>query len=353
MPENYGDFVWVQGQPERRRAVYICCDGHWLPLAAFLALQIIEREQARDFDVMIVVAEPFEVPAVLKGSAVNLAQWIPGHDFDALPVNRSIPLAAYTRLFVPALVAEHYDRLLYLDSDIFLERPGLSEFLSMDLGGKPIGSGADVKTMLSDTYVKSVGMLDYWRRLGVGDTAIYRNSGVLLIDVATYMADECLPRMLDFARRRHGDLKYHDQSLVNAVLLDEMTLLSPKWNFPDIPGFEALERDVEPLLTHYVARPKPWEAPDSDFRSRRKHAYLSFLEEHFPAFVAGPKIEPEPGSVAANTGLLETLRDFVLRPRATLRQTLRRKLGPKGKFSVDPRKWQAILSQSDSPRPPD
>lgn len=127
--------------------------------------------------------------------------------------------AIYIRLLLPDLIAGD-GRILYLDSDILINRP-IRELLSMPLDGKLAAAAIDG----GQPHVHAMANA----RLGRAGDAAYFNSGVLMFDLQTWRALGIGHRCIRTAQAR--DDYWPDQDALNIVLDGKIKTLAAKWNF--------------------------------------------------------------------------------------------------------------------------
>lgn len=153
-----------------------------------------------------------------------------------------LPDLTYFRLMIGALFPG-LDRLLYLDCDLVV-RKSLGPLWSTPLCGKMLGAVED--------QGKDEKLANEKRILGADP---YLNSGVLLVDLEAWRAREAERRFLEFARENRDLPRYwHDQSLLNAVLKDEVLFLDRTWNSM-VSTPEGIPEN--PAIVHYTYS-KPW-----------------------------------------------------------------------------------------------
>ena len=139
---------------------------------------------------------------------------------------RHLSPAAYLRLFIPALVPAEISRVLYLDCDV-LVRGNLAELWQTDLRGLPVGAVRDFA--VAEISHPFSGVTDY-RELGLDPAAAYFDSGLLLLDVARWRAENTAADALAYAVKYGGALPNCDQDALNATLSGEWLPLDYRWN---------------------------------------------------------------------------------------------------------------------------
>lgn len=350
--EAQSEIAWKGQRPSAEMAVYTCCDRNWIPPAAFLACQIAALEPIHQLDVVIVVTEPFCVPDSLRDAPIHWAELRLNARSIPLPTSRRIPLSAYARFFVPGHLRGTQSRLLYLDPDLFMRCAGIVDHLLRREMRDPVAASADILALINDPFLNALGIFEYWDDIGMRAGDLYRNSGVLLFDVEQYLDGRYLEQMMEYSSRRPETLRFHDQSLLNAVMSKKMGPLSFRWNFPYFDITEHEVAAVSPVLLHHASRPKPWEAQKGQFRADFRAAYATFFDRHFPDFAESrgkaATSHAEDGQKEGDGSAIQPesqlrLRRFVRRPVSKVRFKLEELLFGPAKIRIDPAKWQRAM----------
>ncbi len=149
-----------------------------------------------------------------------------------LGANGYVSFSAYSRLFIAKLLGDEFDRAVYLDGDTVVSRD-ISPLFDMPLGGKAFAIGYDC---LCNRYKKLVGL---------PSDAPYFNSGVLLIDLATWRERHCTERIFDYMRKVRNDFMFGDQDYFSVVLANDAAVLPPEYNF--LTHFQMFKRQKDVL----------------------------------------------------------------------------------------------------------
>ena len=259
------------------RAVVFACDGRYLPFALLAADRLAALHPAREFDICLcALDEMLVVPESLAGLGLRVCRIETGGVLSGLPTDARRTEAAYLRLALPAAFGHEYHRLLYLDSDVFPQGGDWQALLSLDLGGRAIGA---VRDNLQ------------WRRprrrpkqfveLNLGE-APYLNSGLLLIDIEDFLAQDVLGRCLALAQARPDKLVGLDQELLNAVLHGDWAELSPLWNWQYTRSSMLFEAMETAHLVHFIGGKKPWDHTEGALPVKFHDAYKRFFHRHLP-----------------------------------------------------------------------
>ncbi len=272
--------IWQNRPAEHAAAVFFCADDRYAPYTLFLAAQIAAAHPDRDFDICIVSSTRPSPHALHQALNIRLVQVDVETVEQRAKVGARIGMATYLRLFMPQIWAQDYQRLLYLDGDIFYQRGDISRLLRAPLFGAPLGAVLDTK---------------HWhkpRRPAADITALglpfapYFNGGVLLIDTAAFNAAKMGARILDLITARGKELVWHDQTAINAIAAGNWAQLPVQWNYQYNHKTMLHSAHFDVCLYHFIGRRKPFYPRYGGFARRFTDAYRKFLAQHFPPLAA-------------------------------------------------------------------
>ncbi|HHX89221.1 MAG TPA: glycosyltransferase family 8 protein [Paracoccus sp.] len=269
-------FQTLRGQATHRQAIYLCCDARFLPYALFLIDQIATKTPTRDFDLVLMSSSVLPHHPLLDTHDVRVVQIDLGQLEAELPVNARISLASYLRIFGPGIFAADYDRMLYLDADIFYQRGDLSKLLRRDMKGFAIAAVRDMPQMRKPKRLPG----DF-KVMGLSQ-AKYFNAGMMLIDVAQWHEQQIEARALELAARVGDKLAYHDQSALNGTVQGKWLEMSPVWNFTYSHQSMFFSSMFDVCFYHFVGRRKPFMGSYGGFPLRFTEPYRRFMTDHFP-----------------------------------------------------------------------
>ena len=260
-----------------KNAVVMACDLNYSPYAFFLAKQIASSHPNRNFDICIFSQEEIALPEGLHDIGINLEIIRGQNPFGNAPLLGNVNVAAYLRLLIPPRVVGRYDRILYLDCDIFLCDTGIEQLFNADMLSASIAAVRDVfQWRTPGKQVKEF-------KLHGLPSSPYFNSGVMLIDVARYQADGVLEQCLRTISTLHPDaLHLYDQSLLNLVMRRRWTELSPVWNWQYARASRFFADLAKPVLVHFIGPIKPWRDVDNNLPTRYRKAYVKFSKRYYP-----------------------------------------------------------------------
>jgi len=170
---------------------------------------------------------------------------------EGLPLSLHASMANYYRLLIPELVDPSVSKLLYLDSDVLLrDDVGLLFEIPLDnylFAARPLFNPGKMA------------------KLGLSPGKPYLNSGVLLIDAATWRETNQTERHLQIAFSNCEKLEFWDQDVLALGSEGVFKKLSVEWNAShevfsaETPYFEDQDREIK--LVHFTGDGlKPWES---------------------------------------------------------------------------------------------
>lgn len=213
-------------------------------------------------------------------------------DFDSSKffLNSYMSISTYYRFYIPQLFS-HYDRILYLDSDLIVDAD-ISDFASLDFDDKlAICSPSPFirnKVLKGDDEKFS---LNYFTHvLKMPDPLQYFNAGVMLYNIKKMNEIDITAKLFEALE----DIKepfLQDQDILNSVLSNNggVKLISSKYNMTRTFVITAKRLFLERLkeifriskknnwffIYHYVGKDKPWMTKRSDGLLFVKYAKMS------------------------------------------------------------------------------
>lgn len=200
-----------------------------------------------------------------------------------LPETRAkITRAAYARLFLPEVLPDRIDRVLYLDTDTMARRCVGDLFVADMQSFAALGVPDTEAPFVAARYA-----VPLWHDAGRSPAEPNFNSGVLLMDVAqwrrTGVSEELLAYLTD--GRRYFLM---DQEALNATLPGRIGSVDPRWNqqaelfwkecevMAPYPSAQVQELKRDPWIVHFSNHPKPW---DYGYEHPFLHEWFSNLDQ--------------------------------------------------------------------------
>lgn len=268
-----------------RKAIVFCCDTNYLPYAMHAAIKITRAAPMRDFDICLCYGtQKVTVPDSLGHLDIRLCQIDTNGCFEGLRLDKGKTHDVYLRIALPTVFAEDYDRILYLDADIFVQGGDFSTLMDVDMGSHCVGAVRD------NVQWRTPNRQNARNTMRGVPASPYFNAGVMLMDVKSYLEQDLMTRCITFGRAHKSELKRHDQNLYNAVLQGDWAELSPMWNWQFSRAARLFATLVSPHVLHFIGPEKPWKDREGQFEPRFLASYKRFIETHFPDH----KMPPDP-----------------------------------------------------------
>jgi lipopolysaccharide biosynthesis glycosyltransferase len=195
----------------------------------------------------------------------------------------------FRRLFLDDILPGHFERIVTVDSDMLIVRPGLKRLESFNLGGRPLAAAYDM-IFLMDLKGDALARQFQRSRLALGlalDTP-YFNAGLMAIDRAAWRSEKLTERVVKALRDEPERYPFMEQDALNATIRGNFVALSPRFNFMGDFFLLGLERRLEPIVLHFVNAPKPWELDSWRGEARFAEAYSAWFASSPWANLATP-----------------------------------------------------------------
>lgn len=178
----------------------------------------------------------------------------------------------YYRIFLPEILDESIEKVLYLDVDMIINADIL-ELYNTNIQGVALAA-ADEE---NDNAV---------HLLNIPFGYNYFNSGVLLMNLQKFREEHLIEKLSVFILENEEKLFSWDQDAFNAVLYDQRLTLDHKWNVT-LKAALAI-KDIQPNIVHYTGMHKAWhphycEHPYKQlyFDYLKKDVFLKLLNRYF------------------------------------------------------------------------
>jgi len=228
--------------------------------------------------------------------------------------------AVFRRLFLDEILPAHFERIVTVDSDMLIVRPGLKRLESFDLGGRPLAAAYDMIFLMDFKGGALARQFQRSRRsLGLSLDTPYLNAGLMAIDRAAWRAEKLTERVTKALRDDPKRYPFMEQDALNGTLSGNFAPLSPRFNFMGDFLLLDLERRLDPIVLHFVNAPKPWELGSWRGEARFAENYRAwFAVSPWPDLAQTPA---KPAWRRSRPPLTPLRRDFTKRLSAFLAKT--------------------------------
>jgi len=266
-------------------AVAFCVDRKFFHLALFVIWQIAHLNPHRRFDFVIATQDDLAVPDWAKSHGVILHRCGPVPDGSEPAMFHGSNSTLY-RLMLARELGDRYRRILYMDSDMFVEGGDINRLLDIDLGPHPIGAALDFCYFRWSTYHAEEFVAEGLPAL------LYFNSGFQIIDTKAYREQEVERRSFDVCKTYKKRIRLGDQTLINLALRGKFAQISPCWNWQADFMYPHFSHYHPVFCHHFITHRKPNLVSTGKLATRFNATYRHFMTEFAPE--ALPDLAPPP-----------------------------------------------------------
>lgn len=244
-----------------KNTVVFCVDDEYLSYALFATQQIISKHENREFDICICLPNIDKVPEYFMGLDIRFVE-VEITGIDHLPVDH-LSLAAYSRVFLPQIFIDDYERVVYLDADVYIRRPFFNELMKITDGFEEsfcIAASPDITELNRQSRTKNgiTPLVSQYLETYHEVNHLYRNSGVLVFNVSNYVEKNVIEKIFSTAFDTQSNLRCHDQSAINLAMKGEMPLIPFEYNWQLHETNYRLINKLDPYIIHFISTNKPW-----------------------------------------------------------------------------------------------
>jgi lipopolysaccharide biosynthesis glycosyltransferase len=286
------------------------------------AASLVAQGDADAFDIFIVcepgdVAPGFEALDPALRARIHLLT-VDFSTFDkGLAGKGRFSKAVFRRLFLDRILPETYPRLISIDADMLIARPGLARLAEIDLGGMPLAAGYDMIYLMDHKGGALAREFQRYRQsLGLALDTPYFNAGLMAIDRAAWRAGDYSARAAAALRETPERFPFMEQSALNSLIAGRFAALSPRCNFMGDFFLTRLEAELQPIVLHFVNSPKPWHYAEWRGEARFAQAYHQwFAASPWPDWAMRegetPTLARKPATTSARQRFADSLRSFL------------------------------------------
>ncbi len=276
----------VEAEPDERHEIYLVCEPD---------------DMAPGFD---------RLPAPLR-ERIKLLTLDFSHYDRRLAGKGRFSRAVFRRLFLAEVLPDRVERIVSVDSDMLIVRPGLGALAKFDLAGAPLAAAYDM-IFLMDFKGEADALVREFRqsrqKLGLALDTPYFNAGLMAIDRAAWRREKLTEQVTKALAEDPARYPFMEQDALNATLRGRFAPLSPRYNFMGDFFLLDLERRIDPIVLHFVNAPKPWHLHEWKGDARFAEKYRDwFRTSPWPDWAEAPE---QPGWRRSRPALTRVRRDF-------------------------------------------
>lgn len=260
-----------------KKHVAFCCDDNYLIPACIMLESLIKNNRDINFVVHTFADDLSEksiekLKDIIEGGGSELTiHSLPEHAKELIqnaPTLKHISIATYYRLFLPYVIDESVDKVLYLDCDILIRRSVQNLFKETAPGIVIVGAS-------------DINEEEHAERVGVD---IYVNAGVLTMDmpgIRKLYTMESMARGIAEIISQPEKIIMGDQDIVNILFEGHIEKVSTIYNFQRLTQKAYCLKNPsvvkETVIAHFIAEDKPWH---NDYLIVYAREYYSYLRKY-------------------------------------------------------------------------
>lgn len=184
-----------------------------------------------------------------------------------LPLDRSsFPMNIYARLFIPHLVADNIEKVIYLDVDMIVLED-ISKLWEIDLKSHPVGGVLDRSKTVSNEWA---GIRNY-KELGLAENTGYFNTGMFVINNRRWKQENYAMRIINCLSENIKFSSFPINYGMNVIFANQWLALDSRWNA------YAMEEIEKPFIIHFAGRKPIFRT--YNYNQHYKHIFYTYVEK--------------------------------------------------------------------------
>lgn len=266
-------------------SIVLVANEGYVQHAAVMLCSLFETNKCKEFDIYLLtdgiseksesrlqkLCTRYNSRLIVKLPEQELSGFL-GINLKELPVGQWNTMMYY-KLFMPVMLPKECERCLFLDVDMIIN-DDIQTLYNWELNGSIIAAAEDIPDC--DESHKP--------RLGMAQSDIYINSGVMVCDLRAWRKKETVTPIFDYVKTI-SDIIINEQDVIALYFKGELTLLPIRWNmttfyFMRVPKIfgkylsELPEAKRNPGIIHFAAPIKPWYRDCTHPYRGKYHHYL-------------------------------------------------------------------------------
>lgn len=254
--------------------IAFCTDTTYVMPTGIALLSVCENNKEEDITFHLVITDEGKIESDINQKVQPLLDIVAQYNKKAVVYRMAeeqiaqfvcsgekyVSTTAFSRIFLPELLADDIKKVLYLDGDLVCDG-SLKDLWIIELPENcPMGAVVD-SNYASPSFHKIA---------EISNSAHYINSGVLLINLDYWRQHNCIKELVDVANEKKYPML--DQDTLNNVFQNKIKYLPIKYNLQlvtlldgvdnchvTLEFYDEIKDAIEkPVIIHYLTGNKPW-----------------------------------------------------------------------------------------------
>jgi lipopolysaccharide biosynthesis glycosyltransferase len=249
--------------------IAIVCTENYFEYSLFLASQLL-KQSFINYDVVICSGDEISksTPDNIKAYKIETESFTKN-----LPTNSRLQKFCYWRIPAIEYLSLLYKKILYLDTDIYVNGEGIANLFDIEMGNHVIAAVRDVHQIVRPNRIPTENSI---LKLPYTD---YFNAGLLLINSKEWILQKCYESIKIIGQKYPHALSAFDQSLLNLLCAGKWLELSPVWNWQYSNRNCFITEIISPKLIHFCGSAKFWNFNEPMLPSRYRESCYVFLHQ--------------------------------------------------------------------------
>ena len=254
----------------KNTCITFVCNKAYLNYALFIADQLSHQKNS-NFDIVICSSENigFLVPQQFKFIHIETEEFT-----KYLPTIPRLQKYAYWRIPAIEILSKIYNKIIYLDTDTYINTQNIEDLFKIDLENHVIAAVRDIHQSTRPHRISNE-----FSALKLPNYP-YFNSGMLIINSKEWNIRNFYEKIKSISNLYSKFLYCHDQSLLNIAAAGNWLEISPVWNWQYNYKNSFLTEFVSPKIIHFIGENKIWNDLNNSIPLRYKESYQSFNGDH-------------------------------------------------------------------------
>ncbi len=178
-------------------------------------------------------------------------------DYSHMPISQHVNHSTYFRISIPDVMGPLCEKILYLDSDMIVERD-LANLWNIPLGEQYLAAVPNSYSSQARAQIHKISPPEY-----------YFNAGMMLMNLKKWRFDQISEKVRAFIEQNKDKIEFWDQDGINAIIKNSYVRLPPTYNmlnsFYEIPAEKETVLNIygdetfeHPHIIHFTGSEKPW-----------------------------------------------------------------------------------------------